>query len=138
MTICVSFRVLVCESQPRCCCFSPVKSTLVFAGMVRLFLDVSKYVEDKNTLTWFLILCKISSVCVQTNTCSSSNMYSSKLSNLPPIAERRVFSGMGSERSFFTTSETYTVQSRMVAQISDIQYGFVLEYKKVLNFDNFM
>ena len=65
-------------------------------------------------------------------------MYSSELSNLPLIAGRRVFSGMGSERSFFTTSETYTVQSRMVAQISDIQYGFVLEYKKVLKFDNFV
>ena len=27
-------KILVCESQPTCCCFSPVKSTLVFAGMV--------------------------------------------------------------------------------------------------------
>ncbi|KAL3835822.1 hypothetical protein ACJMK2_021293 [Sinanodonta woodiana] len=27
-------KILACESQPKCCCFSPVKPTLVFAGMV--------------------------------------------------------------------------------------------------------
>lgn len=27
-------RILACESQPVCCCFSPYKTTLVFAGMV--------------------------------------------------------------------------------------------------------
>ncbi|XP_053408789.1 cytoplasmic dynein 2 intermediate chain 1-like isoform X3 [Mercenaria mercenaria] len=27
-------KILVCSSQPRCCCFSPVKPSLVFAGMV--------------------------------------------------------------------------------------------------------
>ncbi|KAK3105974.1 hypothetical protein FSP39_009911 [Pinctada imbricata] len=27
-------RILACESQPVCCCFSPYKATLVFAGMV--------------------------------------------------------------------------------------------------------
>lgn len=27
-------RILVCSSQPRCCCFSPVKPSLLFAGMV--------------------------------------------------------------------------------------------------------
>lgn len=27
-------RILVCTSQPKCCCFSPVKPSLVFAGMI--------------------------------------------------------------------------------------------------------
>lgn len=28
------FRILVCSSEPRCCCFSPIRPSLVFAGMV--------------------------------------------------------------------------------------------------------
>lgn len=30
----VCSRILVCSSQPQCCCFSPVKPSLLFAGMV--------------------------------------------------------------------------------------------------------
>ena len=30
-------RVLMCESTPRCCCLSPSKATLAFAGLVGLF-----------------------------------------------------------------------------------------------------
>ncbi|VDI15628.1 Hypothetical predicted protein [Mytilus galloprovincialis] len=27
-------RILACESQPRCCCFGPYKTSIAFAGMV--------------------------------------------------------------------------------------------------------
>ena len=32
------FRFLVCNEQPNCCCFSPNKPTLVFAGLVGLVI----------------------------------------------------------------------------------------------------
>ena len=43
--ILVSFnRILVCEFQPVCCCFSPIKPTLVFAGMVSIEFVISRLI----------------------------------------------------------------------------------------------
>ena len=48
-------RILMCESVPRCCCLSPSKATLAFAGLVRFpcnfnLLTISTWhFEKKNT-----------------------------------------------------------------------------------------
>ena len=60
--ILVSFDriLLVCESQPVCCCFSPIKPTLVFAGMVSIEFVISRLIpwihdhQKKHSVRLFL------------------------------------------------------------------------------------